>query len=62
MKPPRRPLLTPSEVAARLRIGLSTVYRLAAEREIPSYKIGGARRFDEADLDRYLLAVREDRQ
>lgn len=36
------PLLTAEEVAAHLRLGLSTVYGLARSGELPSMRLGGA--------------------
>lgn len=44
------PLLTAEEVAAQLRLGLSTVYGLARSGELPSMRLGGAVRFHPDDL------------
>ncbi|HEX8743601.1 MAG TPA: helix-turn-helix domain-containing protein [Thermoleophilaceae bacterium] len=59
MPPPRRPLLTPRDVAEQLQISRSTLYEMLRRGELPSYKIAGARRIDPDDLDRYLTEQRE---
>lgn len=47
------PLLTPPECAAYLGFTLSTVYTMAARRQLPSVKIGKrALRFRRADLEK----------
>jgi excisionase family DNA binding protein len=51
-------LLTAEEVASRLRLALSTIYGLARSGELPSVRIGGAVRFDPADLNEYLSRCR----
>ena len=38
-------ILTLEEVAAYLKAGEKTVYRLAQQGQIPSFKLGGTRRF-----------------
>lgn len=47
-------LLTVKEVAARLTISESSVYRLLKAGDLPSIKIGGALRFDEQDVEAYI--------
>ncbi len=49
-----RQLLTLEEVAELLRLGKRTTYRMAKEGELPAFKIGGAWRFDRADIDRWI--------
>jgi excisionase family DNA binding protein len=51
----RGELLTTPEVARKFRIGVSTVYQMAANGEIPSHHIRGNLRFDSADIDDYLF-------
>lgn len=43
-------LLTPRDVAERLSLRLSTVYRWAYDRRIPTVKIGNMLRFREEDI------------
>ena len=43
-------ILTPSNVAALLKIHIQTVYRLAAEGKIPGNRIGRSWRFSRADI------------
>lgn len=47
-------ILTLDEVAANLKVGKRTVYRLAAARKIPAFKVGGTWRFSSADLDGWI--------
>lgn len=47
-------ILTLDEVAAYLKVGKRTVYRLAAAGKIPAFKLGGIWRFRRADLDRWI--------
>lgn len=57
-EPSRRPLFTTESLASYLCVSPRTVRRILGEGEIPSYKIGGARRIDPDDVDRYLEARR----
>lgn len=47
-------ILTLDEVAAYLKAGKRTVYRLAAAKKIPAFKVGGAWRFLRADIDCWI--------
>lgn len=47
-------LLRPKEVAERLAVSDRTIYRLVDEGKIASYRIGGAVRISEEDLEAYL--------
>ncbi|MDH6234992.1 excisionase family DNA binding protein [Mesorhizobium soli] len=49
-------ILTIEEVAAYLKAGRRTVYRLAANGQIPAFKLGGTWRFRRAELDRWIAA------
>ncbi len=49
-------ILTIEEVAAYLKAGRRTVYRLAAKGQIPAFKLGGTWRFHRAELDRWIAA------
>lgn len=47
-------ILTIDEVAAYLRAGKRTVYRLASSGQIPAFKLGGTWRFRRAELDQWI--------
>ena len=47
-------ILTIEEVAAYLKAGRRTVYRLAANGQIPAFKLGGVWRFRRAELERWI--------
>ena len=49
-------ILTLEEVAAYLKAGKRTVYRLAATGEIPAFKLGGTWRFRRSELDQWIAA------
>ncbi|OCB02198.1 transcriptional regulator [Acidithiobacillus ferrivorans] len=49
-------ILTLEEVAAYLKVGKKTVYRLAQQGQIPSFKLGGTWRFRRTELDRWIAA------
>lgn len=58
--------LTVIEAAEYLKMGRSTVYKLAQEGKLPTHKVGRQGRFDAKELDRWLksgkLASREERR
>ena len=47
-------LLTADDIARRLRVPRSWVYRAAREGDLPSVRCGRYRRFDEADVERWI--------
>ncbi|TDJ75146.1 DNA-binding protein [Pseudomonas putida] len=47
-------ILTIDEVAAFLKAGKRTVYRLAASGKLPAFKLGGTWRFRRSDLDKWI--------
>ncbi len=47
-------ILTLDEVAAYLKAGKRTVYRLAQKGEVPAFKLGGTWRFRRSELDRWI--------
>lgn len=49
-------ILTIEEVAAYLKAGRRTVYRLAANGQIPAFKLGGTWRFRRTELDGWIAA------
>jgi excisionase family DNA binding protein len=56
MVDPEGEILTLEEVAAYLKAGKRTVYRLLADNKIPAFKLGGAWRFRRSELDRWMTA------
>ena len=49
-------VMTIREVAAYLKLTEKTAYRLAADGEIPGFKVGGAWRFRKRDIDSWIEA------
>lgn len=49
-------ILTIDEVAAYLKAGKRTVYRLAASGKLPAFKLGGTWRFRRGDLDKWIAS------
>lgn len=47
-------LVTAEEVAARLRVPRTWVYRAARDGDLPSVRCGRYRRFDVRDVDRWI--------
>jgi excisionase family DNA binding protein len=47
-------ILTILEVARYLKVAERTVYRLAAAKKLPAFKVGGAWRFSRADIDSWI--------
>ena len=47
-------ILTLDEVAAYLKAGKRTVYRLAQKGEIPAFKLGGTWRFSRSELELWI--------
>jgi len=48
-------LLTIEEVAAYLRVGRYTVYRLLANKKLPAFKVGNQWRFNSKMIDAWLM-------
>ena len=46
--------LTIKDVAAYLKVNERTVYRLAAAKKLPAFKVGGTWRFMKADIDSWI--------
>ncbi|WP_186035019.1 methylation-associated defense system helix-turn-helix domain-containing protein MAD1 [Burkholderia gladioli] len=51
-----RGILTIKEVAEYLKVTERTIYRLAAAKEIPAFKVGGTWRFRTVDIDGWISA------
>lgn len=49
-------ILTLDEVAAYLKAGKRTVYRLVAEGKLPAFKLGGTWRFRRSDLESWIAS------
>lgn len=49
-------ILTIKEVAKYLKVTERTIYRLAAAKKIPAFKVGGTWRFRTADIDSWIVA------
>ena len=49
-------ILTIDEVAAYLKAGKRTVYRLAASGKLPAFKFGGSWPFRRGDLDKWIAS------
>lgn len=47
-------VLTIKQVADYLKVTERTIYRLAAAKQIPAFKVGGSWRFSRADIDRWI--------
>lgn len=47
-------ILTLAEVASYLRVTKRTLYRLAQERALPAFKLGGTWRFRRDELDQWI--------
>ena len=56
MAEPDGDILTLDEVAAYLKAGKRTVYRLAASDKLPAFKLGGTWRFRRGDLDKWIAS------
>ena len=49
-------ILTVKQVADYLKVTERTIYRLAAAKKIPAFKVGGTWRFRKVDIDRWIEA------
>ena len=47
-------ILTIKQVAEYLKVTDRTIYKLAAAKKIPAFKVGGMWRFSRADIDRWI--------
>jgi len=47
-------ILTIKQVAGYLKVTERTIYRLAASKQIPAFKVGGSWRFSRADIDSWI--------
>lgn len=61
MADPKDEILTLEEVAAYLKAGKRTVYRIAQHGDIPAFKLGGTWCFRRDELDRWIVASIENK-
>jgi excisionase family DNA binding protein len=47
-------IMTLKEVAAYLKLAEKTAYRLAADKKIPGFKVGGSWRFRRAEIESWI--------
>jgi excisionase family DNA binding protein len=47
-------ILTIPEIAKYLKVTERTIYKLAAARKIPAFKVGGSWRFSKAEIDHWI--------
>ncbi len=53
-KPSQSEILTIKQVAYYLKVTERTIYRLAAIKKIPAFKVGGAWRFSRSDISVWI--------
>lgn len=51
---PEDEILTLKQVASYLKVTERTIYRLAAAKKIPAFKVGGTWRFSRADIEDWI--------
>jgi excisionase family DNA binding protein len=51
---PTTDILMIKEVAEYLKVTERTIYRLAAAKKIPAFKVGGSWRFSRADIEAWI--------
>lgn len=49
-------ILTIKQIAEYLKVTERTIYRLAAAKKIPAFKVGGTWRFRKVDIDGWIAA------
>lgn len=54
MAKPTSDILTITEVAEYLKVAERTLYRLAAAKKVPAFKVGGTWRFSRVDIDKWI--------
>ena len=47
-------ILTIREVSDYLKVTERTIYRLAAGKQVPSFKVGGSWRFSRSEIDQWI--------
>jgi excisionase family DNA binding protein len=59
MKIMNEQILTLKEVAEYLKLTEKTAYRLAADKKLPGFKVGGSWRFKKEDLEKWIEAQKD---
>jgi excisionase family DNA binding protein len=55
-------MMTTSDVAKKLKLSTSTIYKYAEKGKIPSFKIGNSRRFFEEQIKLFLNLCKKDKK
>jgi len=55
-------ILTIDEVAKKLKLSKSTIYKYSERSVIPSFKIGTSIRFNENEIDDYLISITKEQR
>jgi excisionase family DNA binding protein len=58
----RQPWFTPDSLASYLQVSDRLIRKWVAEGRLHSYKLDGCRRFDPADVDRFVAELRDVRR
>ena len=53
-RPAENAIMTIGEVADYLKVTERTIYRLAGNKQIPAFKVGGSWRFSKMDIDGWI--------
>jgi excisionase family DNA binding protein len=56
---PGTAILTLKEVSEYLKVTERTIYRLAAGKKMPAFKVGGSWRFKKTDIDQWIKSQSE---
>ena len=56
---PGTAILTLKEVSEYLKVTERTIYRLAAGKKMPAFKVGGSWRFKKTDIDQWIKSLSE---
>jgi PTS system nitrogen regulatory IIA component len=51
--------MTINDVAKKLQMSISTIYKYAERGKIPSFKVGTCRRFFEEEIEKFLKSCKE---
>jgi excisionase family DNA binding protein len=54
LSPDTSGIMTIGEVAGYLKVTERTIYRLAAAKKVPAFKVGGSWRFSRSDIDEWI--------
>jgi excisionase family DNA binding protein len=54
LNPDSAGIMTIKEVADYLKVTERTIYRLAAAKQVPAFKVGGSWRFSRSEIDQWI--------